>query len=187
MISDLAAVFKRHEPAKWTRTLAYRSRGDLPYDTAAVPAGAPILLDTTVYLDQLKGDLPRSIVDLVAARRIHHGAPALSELAAGICLLDPSDPRTVSSRKPIEETLARVPPQMILVPSDAAWIEASVLAGILARTQGLPKADRRKLLNDALLFMVAAETGSLLISRNAKDCDLLLQMKPGVPVLLYDR
>jgi hypothetical protein len=76
---------------------------------------------------------------------------------------------------------------MILVPSDEVWIEASILAGVLARTQGVAKADRRRLLNDALLFLTAAETGAILISRNLKDLDLLLQMKPGVGVLLYIR
>jgi hypothetical protein len=40
-------------------------------------------------------------------------------------------------------------------------------------------------LNDALLFLTAAATGAILISRNLKDLDLLLQMKPGVGVLLY--
>jgi predicted nucleic acid-binding protein len=159
----------------------------LPYDAEAVPAGAAILLDATVYVDQLKGDLPRPIVNLIAGRPVRHGAPALSELAAAIGRLDPSDPRTAANLMPIIETLERVPPQMILVPSDEAWIEASILAGILARTQGIPKAERPRLLNDALLFLSAAESGATLISRNANDFDLLLQMKPGVPVLLYDR
>jgi hypothetical protein len=61
------------------------------------------------------------------------------------------------------------------------------LPEILARTQGVTRADRRRLLNDALLFLTAAETGAILISRNSKDLDLLLQMKPGVAVLLYIR
>jgi hypothetical protein len=62
---------------------------------------------------------------------------------------------------------------------------SSILAGILARTQGVAKANRRRLLNDVLLFLTAAETGAILISRNSKDLDLLLQMKRGVGVLLY--
>jgi predicted nucleic acid-binding protein len=152
-----------------------------------VPIAAAILLDATVYIDQLKGDLPRPIIDLIATRPVHHGAPALAELVAAIGHLDPADPRTARNLEPIVEALQRVPPQMILAPSDEAWIEASILAGILSRTQRIPKVDRRRLLIDALLFMTAAETGAILISRNANDFDLLLQMKPGVPVLLYDR
>jgi hypothetical protein len=94
------------------------------------------------------------------------------------------DSRTAANLKPIIETLERVPPQMILAPSDEVWIEAAILAGILARTQGVAKANRRRLLNDALLFLTAAETGAILISRNLKDFDLLLQMKPGLGLVL---
>jgi hypothetical protein len=60
------------------------------------------------------------------------------------------------------------------------WLEAAVIAGILARTQGLAKEARRKFLNDMLLFLMAAESGAILISRNSRDIDLLLQMKVGV-------
>jgi hypothetical protein len=187
LISDIAALLELHDAAKWMRTLAYRPRTALPYDAAAVLVAAPILLDATVYIDQLKGELPYPIIELIASRPVHHGAPALSELAAAVGHLNPSDPRTATSLKPIIETLERVPPQMILTPSDRAWIEGSILAGILARTQGIPRADRRRFLNDALMFLTAAEAGATLISRNASDFDLLLQMKPWVPVLLYDR
>ena len=61
------------------------------------------------------------------------------------------------------------------------------MAGILARTQGIAKQERRKFLNDTLLFLLAADTGAVLISRNSRDLDLLLQMKPRVGVLLYDK
>jgi predicted nucleic acid-binding protein len=185
LIFDFDAILRRCAPEKWTRSLAYRPSNDLPFNAAAVPQGAPILLDTTVYIDQLKGDLPSPIIDLIATRPVHHGAPALSELAAAIGYLDLLDSRTAANLKPIIETLERVPPQMILVPNDEVWIEAAMLAGILARTQGVAKADRRRLLNEALLFLTAAETGAILISRNLKDLDLLLQMKPGVGVVLY--
>jgi predicted nucleic acid-binding protein len=187
LIFDFDTILYRCAPEKWTRSLAYRPSEDLPFNPAAVPQGAPILLDTTVYIDQLKGDLPPPIIDLIATRPVHHGAPALSELAAAIGYLDLLDSRTAANLKPIIETLERVPPQMILVPSDEAWIEGSILAGILARTQGVAKGDRRRLLNDALLFLTASATGAILISRNLRDLDLLLQMKPGVGVLLYIR
>jgi hypothetical protein len=60
-------------------------------------------------------------------------------------------------------------------------------ATILARTQAIPKQDRRKFLNDTLLFLQAADTGSVMISRNSRDLDLLLQLKPQAGVLLYDK
>lgn len=60
------------------------------------------------------------------------------------------------------------------------------MAGILARTQGLARDDRRKLLNDALILLTAAEAQAVLVSRNLKDMDLLLRLRPDVQVLLYD-
>ena len=103
LIFDFDTILNRCAPEKWTRSLAYRPSKDLPFNPAAVPQGAPILLDTTVYIDQLKGDLPPPIIDLIATRPVHHGAPA--ELAAAIGYLDPLDSRTGANLKPIIETL----------------------------------------------------------------------------------
>jgi hypothetical protein len=74
LIFDFDTILNRCAPEKWTRSLAYRPSKDLPFNPAAVPQGAPILLDTTVYIDQLKGDLPPPIIDLIATRPVHHGA-----------------------------------------------------------------------------------------------------------------
>ena len=152
-----------------------------------VPAGVPLLFDATVYIDQLKGQLPTSIIDLMASRTIPHVAPALAELAVTIGALDPADRRTQATLIPIVEMLTRISPTRIVAPSYEVWLEAAVMAGILARTQAIPRQDRRKFLNDALLFLQAADTGSVMVSRNSRDFDLLLQLKPQVHVLLYDR
>jgi hypothetical protein len=185
--SDVQAIISRHNPGRWSRTLAYRTKADLPYDPSRIPPRASLLFDATVYIDQLKGQLPRPIVDLVAARTIVHGAPALAELAITIGALDPADRRTQATLIPIFDLLRRINPARIIVPSYQIWLEAAVLAGILGRTQAIPKPDRRKFLNDTLLFLQAADGGATMISRNSRDLDLLLQMKPQVSVLLYDR
>jgi hypothetical protein len=138
-------------------------------------------------LTQLKGELPRPIVELVASRTILHGAPALAELAVTIGALDPADRRTQATLAPIVEMLTRINPSRIVVPNYEIWLEAAVMAAILARTQGIPKHDRRKFLNDTLLFLQAADSGAVIVSRNSRDLDLLLQIKPRVPVLLYDK
>ena len=131
--------------------------------------------------------LPTAIVNLMASRTILHGAPALAELAVTIGALDPADRRTHAALIPIVETLTRINPSRIIAPSYELWVEAAVMAGILARTQSIPKQDRRKFLNDALLFLQAADSGSVLVSRNSRDLDLLLQLKPQAGVLLYDK
>jgi len=185
--SDVKSIIERHDPARWKRTPSYRPKAELPYDPLRLPSDIPLLFDATVYIDQLKGDLPASIVTLVASRVILHGAPALAELLVTVGVLDPLDARTGATLKPIVETLERINPARIIVPNHDVWLEASLLAGILARTQGIPKTDRRKFLGDVLLFLMAAENGAILISRNSRDIDLLLQMKPSVMALLYEQ
>ena len=186
MSSDVQSIIARHDPARWSKTLAHRPKAELPFDPFQVPAKSSLLFDATVYMDQLKGELPRPIVDLVAARTILHGAPALAELVT-IGALDPADQRTQATLTPIIEVLTWINPARIIVPSYEIWLEAAVMASILARTQAIPKPDRRKFLNDTLLFLQAADAGAVMISRNSRDLDLLLQMKPQVGVLLYDR
>jgi hypothetical protein len=181
--SDVQSIITRNDPGRWSRPLAHRTKTD-PHQ---VPAGASLLFDATVYIDQLKGQLPRSIVDLAASRTILHGAPALAELAVTIGVLDPADRRTHATLIPIVETLTRINPTRIIAPSYEVWLEAAVIAGILARTQAIPKQDRRKFLNDTLLFLQAADAGAILVSRNSRDLDLLLQLKPQATVLLYDK
>ena len=82
-----------------------------------VPARASLLFDATVYIDQLKGQLPTSIINLMASRTILHGAPALAELAVTIGALEPADRRTQATLIPIIETLTRINPSRIIVPS----------------------------------------------------------------------
>jgi hypothetical protein len=185
--SDVQSIIARNNPGRWPRPLAHRPKADLPFDPLQVSAGLSLLFDTTVYIDQLKGQLPTSIINLMASRTILHGAPALAELAVTIGALDPADGRTRVTLIPIVEMLTRINPSRIIAPSYKVWLEGAVMAGILARTQAIPKQDRRKFLNDALLFLQAADTGAVLVSRNSRDLDLLLQLKPRVRVLLYDR
>jgi hypothetical protein len=185
--SDVRSIISQNDPGRWSRPLAHRPKADLPFDPLQVPARASLLFDATVYIDQLKGQLPTSIINLMASRTILHGAPALAELAVTIGALEPADRRTQATLIPIIETLTRINPSRIIVPSYAMWLEAAVMAGILARTQTIPKQDRRKFFNDALLFLQAAYSGSVLVSRNSRDLDLLLQLKPQAHVLLYDK
>jgi hypothetical protein len=75
-----------------------------------------------------------------------------------------------------------------------------MLAGILARTQfGLAqprttlgsgaveqqRESRRRLLNDALIFLCAGAHGAVLVSGNVADIDILLRFRPDIQVLLY--
>ena len=186
-MSSEARGYRRHHPEAWTRTLAYRDRSELPYDGSVHPATAALMLDTTVYIDAQRAGLPPDLATRIATAPLIHSAVALGELAANLGLLDPAHPGTPSVRAVIEETLARVEPERIVAPSPSAWLEASLVSGVLARIQGLAGADRRKLLNDALIFISAAEAGAVLVSRSRTDFDLLLRFQPDTSVWFYDR
>jgi predicted nucleic acid-binding protein len=175
------------ESGALTATFAYRPRDLLPYEVASVAANAIFMLDATVYIDAQALRLPKELAARIASSEILHCAVAVGELAATLGLLDPKHPGTPSVQHVIKETLERIYPIRTVAPSPAAWKEASIIAGALARTQHLQKDGRRKLLNDALLYISAEETGTVLVSRNARDMDLLLQVRPLVEVLLYGR
>lgn len=184
-LSSERRPFKRYDPARYVATLAYRSADRLPWDLAAAPAGKALMLDTTVYIDAQRGKLPDDLAARIGSAHIRHSAVALGEIAANTGLLHPSHPGTAMVNGIVRNIVANADTIRTAAPSAEAWLEASVLSGILARTQGFDRADRRKLLNDALIFLSAAEEDAILISRNVRDMDLLLQMRPDVLVVLY--
>jgi predicted nucleic acid-binding protein len=159
----------------------------LPFDAGAIDAAMPVLLDTTVYIDALKPPgLPGPIAALVARNVVLHCAIACAELAVSIGHLDPAHPQTALHRTSLEDILSRMAPARIVAPSADAWTEAALIAGILARTQGYARENRRGLLHDALMLLTAVEANASLISRNIRDMDLLLRLRPDARVLLYD-
>ena len=155
--------------------------------------------DTSVYIQRLRGKLPEAIIACIDARPVRHSAVACGELAISAGLLDPSHPGTARNRAAITTLLGTISATDIVAPSPAAWAEAGMLAGILARTQysTLPRharspeqavgqdGVRRRLLNDALLFLGAREAGAILVSMDRGDMDLLLRFHPDARVLLF--
>jgi hypothetical protein len=196
----IGAAAQRHHPSAYATTLRYRPDTALPFDPAAAPS-LPLLLDTTFYLHRGSGKLPPGIRALIASRRhmVHNCGVACAELAISIGLLDPADPRTTTTIGAIRAHLDQMAEDRTVAPSASAWTEAAVLAGILARIQGLAVAKRalnpdqaccqeghrRKLLLDALIYLTAVEQDMLLISANVRHMDLLLQLHPTRNVLLY--
>jgi|1185.fasta_scaffold193383_2 hypothetical protein len=188
-----------HDPDAWASSLPRRTDDALPFDPAAVPEQMAVMLDTGFYIDRLKGKVPPAVLDFLAVRRVVHSAVAMQELAIAAGILDPAHPDTPAYRRPIVNLLESIDAAEIVSPTPAAWVEAGLVAGILARTQHLNRSRkeltpdaaccqegvRRKLLNDALIFLSAHERGVCLISANVKDIDLLLRFRPAVRTLLY--
>jgi hypothetical protein len=189
-----------HDPDAYTQAFARRPRSELPSDPEAVPPELPVMLDTNFYILRLQNRLPAAILAFVERRAVLHCAVALAELSISAGILDPGHPGTERHRGPVLRLLESISLSDCRSPGPAAWAEAGMLSGILARTQlGLakPKKDlppaeeccqrgrRRELLNDVLLFLTARENGAVLVSSNAADMDLLLRFRPDARILLY--
>jgi predicted nucleic acid-binding protein len=185
--SEIGALLRRNDPARWTEPLQRRSPAELPFDLNRVQRGAPIFLDTTVYIDELRGDLPTPVEVLLTRSIVYHSAVARAELAVSLGALDPEDPRTPKRRALLEAAIDRMRPERRIAPSERAWTEAALLVGILRRTQGLHEVKTRSLLNDALMLMTAREHGATLLSRNVSDMDLLTALRPDTKIIFYTR
>lgn len=190
----------RHDPDRRTRPFPRRPDSALPFDPAALPADLPLMLDTTVYVHRLQHKIPPHIHALVEARPVLHCAVAIAEIAVSAGIMDPAHATTALYRTPLLGLLHGIGALDMRVPGPAAWAEAGMLAGILARTQfGLAhprtalgpgaaeqqRESRRRLLNDALIFLCAGEHGAILVSGNVADMDVLLRFRPESQVLLY--
>jgi predicted nucleic acid-binding protein len=114
-----------------------------------------------------------------------HSSVARAEIAFSIGCLDPSHRATSKRRAALALVLDRMPEKRRFAPSNGAWVEGALLAGVLARLQGYDADNRRRLLNDALIFMTARERGATLVTGNVGDMDFLSALRPDVKLLLY--
>jgi predicted nucleic acid-binding protein len=81
----------------------------------------------------------------------------------------------------VQQVLVSVEPRpdhRILNPDREIWREAGILGGLLARLQDYGKAEQRRALNYALIFLSAAKNGCAVLTRNISDFDLLMQLAP---------
>ena len=74
---------------------------------------------------------------------------------------------------------ASIPANRLLVPDAETWVDAGIVAGILARTQGFQKQRSKQLLNDAVTYLCAAKNGLPVLTDNKVDFDLLQQSAPN--------
>ena len=181
---DLRASLRRLKPEKNVATLKRRDDAELPFVGGPVGVGAPLLLDTTVYIDTLQDRLPDAVAELIRLRQPEHSSLAVAELAHAYGRLEPSHAGTADVLRTIRSVIDAIPQHRLGEPSVRATIEAGILSGTLARARRLPKT-QPGLLVDAILFLQAVESGCHLLSRKIGDMDLLLQIFPAGRVLLY--
>jgi hypothetical protein len=107
------------------------------------------------------------------------------ELSALAGLLSPDHPDTPRVIDQVLASIGRRPVHRIVNPDREVWRDAGILAGLLARVQQYGKAEQRKSLNDALIFLSAVKAGLTVLTRNLSDFDLLTQLAPYGKVLFY--
>lgn len=183
MIFNRRASFRRIKPQRQCAPLARRQDVDLPFVSAQHLAGRELLLDTCVYIDVLQGRTPVEADRILETRIVNHSTVALAELTHLFGALDPVHPGTSHVLKLLGQTIDDIPGHRLDTPSARAHGEAGMLAGLVARLTGNPRS--AALLNDALLFLHAAETGRDLLTGNVKDFDCFDQLIPGTGILLY--
>jgi predicted nucleic acid-binding protein len=174
------------KPEKHISPLRVRNRSELSFLDPMKRLPHKLLLDTTVYIDELQGRFPRNADEVMRASELWHSTVTESELAAVIGLLDPRHKDTPRVVKEVVSSLESRQAYRILNPDAEVWREAGILAGMLARLQGYAKSERRRALNDALIFLSAAKQGCAVLTRNVADFDFLMQLAPFGKVLLYE-
>ncbi|MGJ3263791.1 MAG: type II toxin-antitoxin system VapC family toxin [Salinarimonas sp.] len=143
------------------------------------------MIDTTVYIGRAAGTLPDAVRSLLDRSRLYHSTVCLSELAVGIGALPLSHPRRRDIVSHYEELFAEIPASRLVLPDSGTWNEAGLIAGTLARLQGLQPLQRKQCLNDALILLSAAKAGHVVLTANRRDFDLLQQLAPETRYVWY--
>lgn len=184
MSSEFRATLRRLKPEKHHHPL--KRRPELNFDfLSGGSRPEKLLYDTTVYIDILQNRFPQDGEAMLRAAEAWHSPVTESELAATCGLLDPAHPGTRQVIEEITQIIERRPIYRTITPDSDIWREAGILSGTIARVQGLAKDQRRRILNDALLFASARKYGCAVLTRNVIDFDLLQQLDPSGRVLFY--
>jgi len=181
---DAARRWARLDPQ---RTLARRDDQELPFVDARRIGGQGLLLDTSVYIDQMQDRSPQVLDDLIAQRQVNHSTVAIQELMHTVGVLDPSDARTAAVIAEIAKQIKAMPPHRVFAPDIEVLGRAALLSGILCRLQGYQKDGRLRALQDCVLLLQAQKLGLVVLTANVSDFDILLQFIPSGRALFYRR
>ncbi len=183
--ASIQRSLRRLKPEKRVETLVRRDRSSLPFLSELRRPLPKLLLDTTVYIDELQARLPQKIEVFLRLTEIWHSTVTEAELMALPGLLDPSHLGTSKAIQQVVASVERRPRHRILNPDREVWREAGIIAGTLARLQHYGKTEQRRVLNDALIFLSAEKQGCSVLTRNLSDFDLLMQLAPSGKAVFY--
>jgi predicted nucleic acid-binding protein len=180
MAIDLNAVLRRYKPHRRISFLPERDQKELArFDNLRVKAGTRFLLDTGVYIKQAAGLLTDDQRDKLAKVEAHHCAVCLGEITAGLANRDVAHANWPRECEYWAGLFANLPKTRTYAPDAEIWAAAGVLTGTLTRIQGYQPAQRKEVLNDALIYLTALKHGIPVLTENRKDFDRLQQLVPG--------
>jgi predicted nucleic acid-binding protein len=185
MNSEFKDILRRIKPDKRREQLRPRPKSQLRFIGPSWNRHARLLYDTTVYIDILQERFPVDAELVLRAAEAWHSTVTGAELASLCGQLDPGHSGTRAVIEQIAAIIGRRPAHRTITPDRQIWLDAGVLAGTLGRLQQYGPADRRRVLNDALLFSTARKHGLTVLTRNFGDFDLLQQIDPAGRVLFY--
>jgi predicted nucleic acid-binding protein len=175
MAVDLAAIRRRYKPERLLERLSPRPASRLV--TAAASVGIRrVLLDTTVYIHEVAGRLQQDTADLLDGALRFHSPLCIAEITAGLGNLHPRSVNSDQAWTYFHRLFRAIPGNRILNPDADILAQAGMIAGILARTQNHPKAQRNALFNDAAIYLTAAKLGIPVLTANRDDYDLIQQV-----------
>jgi predicted nucleic acid-binding protein len=184
-VAGLEAGLRRLRPERVRRLTPRGGSGLARLDEEAVRRRAPVLLDTTVYVDVLRETADPMLAAALRSCPLWHCTVSIGELARGLGAADP-DRRGYQRRRDLTAAyVARIPEHRVIGPDREAFELAGIASGTLARVLGLDAAALARHGNDALLFFAARKHGLAVLTRNARDFDLLQQLDPEGKVLVY--
>jgi predicted nucleic acid-binding protein len=183
--SDFRTSLRRLKPEKRTGQLRRRPDSELDFIETTTIRPAKLLYDTTVYIDILQDRFPKTGELILRAVDAWHSPVTEAELAATCGLLHPGHYETRNIIEQIAALIERRPIQRTISPDRDIWREAGILSGTLARLQAYKNNQRRRVMNDALLYVTARRFGCTILTRNVSDFDLLQQLDPSGGVLFY--
>ena len=181
---DLDAALRRWKPERRLKRLVPRHGG---FAMEVLPSsGRPaVMLDTNVYIRSVAGTLPAAVSDLIGRSLLFHSTVCMAELATGIACFDPAAQSWQAVRDHYTALFAAIPQTRLVVPDSQTWLDAGVVAGILTRTQGYQRHQRKECLNDALILLSAAKAGLPVLTADRDDFDLIRQLAPEGRVLSF--
>ena len=181
---DAARRWARFDPAK---PPSRRADDALPFLTDNPTAGPGLLLDTCVYIDQLQGRTPGAIEHLLALRHVNHSTVAIQELMHTVGVRNPADRRSEPTIAAIGRLINAMPAHRTFTPDADVLGRAALLSGILCRLQNYTADNKRRALQDCVLYLQAQKLSLIVLTANITDFDVLLQLVPTGRALFYRR